>query len=47
MSDVPSGEPAIELRGLVKDFSVGLRGVKLRAVDDLTLSVQPGQEHDD
>src|ERR1039458_5768136 len=25
--------PAIELRGLVKDFSIGLRGVKLRAVD--------------
>ena len=35
--------PAIELRGLVKDFAVGLRGVKLRAVDDLSLRVEPGQ----
>ena len=35
--------PAIELRGLVKDFSVGLRGVKLRAVDHLALRVERGQ----
>ncbi len=35
--------PAIELRGLVKDFAVGLRGVKLRAVDDLSLRVAAGQ----
>ena len=35
--------PAIELRGLVKDFSIGLRGVKLRAVDHLNLSVAAGQ----
>ncbi|MBL9201949.1 MAG: ABC transporter ATP-binding protein [Opitutaceae bacterium] len=35
--------PAIELRGLVKDFSVGLRGVKLRAVDHLDLRVEAGQ----
>jgi ABC-2 type transport system ATP-binding protein len=35
--------PAIELRGLVKDFAVGLRGVKLRAVDHLDLRVEPGQ----
>jgi ABC-2 type transport system ATP-binding protein len=34
---------AIELRGLVKDFSVGLRGMKLRAVDHLDLKVAPGQ----
>ena len=34
---------AIELCGLVKDFAVGLRGVKLRAVDDLTLRVGAGQ----
>lgn len=33
---------AIEISGLVKDFSVGLRGVKLRAVDDLSLRVEPG-----
>jgi ABC-2 type transport system ATP-binding protein len=30
---------AIEIRGLVKDFRTGLRGVKLRAVDGLSLSV--------
>ncbi len=34
---------AIELRGLTKDFPVGLRGVKLRAVDNLTLDVPAGQ----
>ena len=40
----PAEAPAaIELRGLVKDFSIGLRGVKLRAVDHLTLRVAPGQ----
>jgi ABC-2 type transport system ATP-binding protein len=43
MSAGPSGTPAIELRGLVKDFAVGLRGVKLRAVDHLSLRVEPGQ----
>jgi ABC-2 type transport system ATP-binding protein len=31
------------MRGLVKDFAVGLRGVKLRAVDHLDLSVGAGQ----
>lgn len=35
--------PALALRGLVKDFSVGLRGVKLRAVDHLDLRVEAGQ----
>ena len=39
-SDAPA---ALEMRGLLKDFAVGLRGVKLRAVDQLTLSVAPGQ----
>ena len=43
MSAVASAVPAIELRGLIKDFSVGLRGVKLRAVDDLSLRVPAGQ----
>jgi ABC-2 type transport system ATP-binding protein len=38
----PAG-PALELRGLVKDFSVGLRGVKLRAVDHLDLHIGAGQ----
>ncbi|MBI5768260.1 MAG: ABC transporter ATP-binding protein [Verrucomicrobia bacterium] len=42
MSD-PAATPAIELRGLVKDFSVGLRGVKLRAVDHLDLTIGAGQ----
>jgi ABC-2 type transport system ATP-binding protein len=35
--------PAIDLGGLVKDFDVGLRGYRLRAVDHLTLQVAPGQ----
>lgn len=39
----PAATPAIELRGLVKDFSIGLRGVKLRAVDDVSLRVESGQ----
>ena len=43
MSTVSLDVPAIELRGLVKDFSVGLRGLKLRAVDDLSLRVPAGQ----
>ena len=40
--DLPA-PAALELRGLVKDFSVGLRGVKLRAVDHLNLRVAAGQ----
>jgi ABC-2 type transport system ATP-binding protein len=40
----PSHPPAaIELRGLTKDFAVGLRGFKLRAADNLTLDVPAGQ----
>ncbi len=35
--------PAIELRGVRKDFAIGLRGVKLRAVDDLSLRIEAGQ----
>ena len=35
--------PAIEIRGLVKDFAVGLRGLRLRAVDHLSLTVRPGE----
>ena len=31
--------PAIRIRNLTKDFSVGIRGVKLRAVDDLCLDI--------
>ena len=31
--------PAIRIRNLTKDFSVGIRGVKLRAVDDLSLEI--------
>ena len=40
-----SGVPpaALELRGLTKDFAIGLRGVKLRAVDHLNLRVEAGQ----
>ena len=43
MSKASPSAPAIELCGLVKDFSVGLRGVKLRAVDHLNLRVEAGQ----
>ena len=39
----PSPSVALELRGLVTDFAVGLRGVKLRAVDHLDLHVAAGQ----
>lgn len=40
---VPSGVgPAVEIKGLVKDYSVGLRGLRLRAVDQLSLSIAPG-----
>ncbi|MFN7340237.1 MAG: ABC transporter ATP-binding protein [Opitutia bacterium] len=35
--------PAITVEGLTKDFRVGLRGLKLRAVDNLTLSIPRGQ----
>lgn len=35
--------PALELRGVVKDFAIGLRGVKLRAVDGLDLRVAAGE----
>ena len=39
-----NAEPAaIELRALTKDFPINLRGLKLRAVDDLTLAVPAGQ----
>jgi len=40
----PAGSaPAVEIRGLVKEFAVGLRGLKLRAVDQLSLTIAPGQ----
>lgn len=39
-NDAPA---AVELRGLTKDFAIGLRGVKLRAVDHLSLRVEAGQ----
>lgn len=34
--------PAIEIRDLIRDFSIGLRGAKLRAVDRLSLTVPEG-----
>ncbi len=42
-SKLSAAVPAVEIRGLVKDFSSGLRGLKLRAVDHLTLRVEAGQ----
>ncbi len=35
--------PAISIKGLTKDFSVGMRGVKLRAVDGLNLAVSDNE----
>ena len=35
--------PAVELSGLTKDFSMGLRGVKLRAVENLSLKIASGE----
>jgi ABC-2 type transport system ATP-binding protein len=48
MDPRPAAKPAeataaLELRGLTKDFAIGLRGVKLRAVDHLNLRVDAGQ----
>lgn len=37
-----SGVPALELRVVTKDFVVGFRGVRVRAVDHLSLSVEAG-----
>lgn len=34
---------AFEIRDVVKDFAVGLRGLRLRALDHLSLRVEPGQ----
>ncbi len=34
---------AISVRHLTKDFKIGLRGLKLRAVDDLSLEIPRGQ----
>ena len=39
----PASPVAIEIRDLTKDFPLTLRGVKLRAVENLTLSVPEGQ----
>ncbi|MBR6797636.1 MAG: ABC transporter ATP-binding protein [Opitutales bacterium] len=35
--------PAIEIENLTKDFRVGMRGVKLRAVDNVSFSVNSGE----
>ncbi len=37
------GSPAVELGGLTKDFALGLRGVRLRAVDNLSLKIARGE----
>src|SRR6266542_214697 len=34
---------AVELRGVTKDFSIPLRGMKLRALDDLSFTVNAGE----
>jgi len=38
-----SVSPAIELCGVTKDFVIGLRGVRLRAVSNLNLTVNAGE----
>src|ERR1035437_368930 len=40
---LPSNDPAVELEGVTKDFPVGLRGLRLRAVNDLSLRVERGE----
>lgn len=39
----PNPAPAIQITGLTKDFALNLRGIKLRAVDNLTLNVPQGE----
>lgn len=39
MSDVP----AVEVKGLVKEFQTSFRGPKLRAVNDVSLTIEPGE----
>ncbi|MGF1483815.1 MAG: ABC transporter ATP-binding protein [Opitutales bacterium] len=36
-------DPAVNIIDLTKDFSIGIRGVKLRAVENLSLTVPEGQ----
>ncbi len=43
MNDASSSSAAIAIDGLTKDFPVNLRGLRLRAVDDLTLRVPENQ----
>ena len=38
-----AGGAAVELRGVVKDFAIGLRGMKLRALDHVDLRVARGE----
>lgn len=38
-----NGEPAIELCRVTKDYAVGLRGVRLRALDEVTMRVGRGE----
>lgn len=35
--------PAVEISRLTKDFRIGVRGVKLRAVDDVSFSIASGE----
>ena len=38
-----SSEPAVALEGVTRDFPFGRRGVRLRALDQLTLRIAPGE----
>lgn len=39
----PTPAPAIKITNLTKDFALNLRGIKLRAVENLTLNVPEGE----
>lgn len=43
MTNPTSATSAIAITGLTKDFALNLRGIKLRAVDSLTLNIPEGQ----
>jgi ABC-2 type transport system ATP-binding protein len=41
--NVSPGIPALELAGVTKDYAIGVRGFKLRALDNLSLKVGAGE----
>lgn len=43
MNKANAAIPAVAIEGVTKDFSINLRGVKLRAVDNLNLTIADGE----